>query len=351
MNRLKKYSALLFLITVLLTIIFINLSCDDNPVTPNEPPPGRSDYIVTVDTIDRNYTVHRTIWGTSENNMWAGGSGSENIWHYDGNSWESLHPLLGSINSIYGFAENDIYASATEGRIYHFDGSSWNEHFRYGPDGYNYYFADIWGYSSKDLYACGHYYENNKSYGMIFFYDGSDWSRLNIPQTEGQIRRIRGDFINREKQYFILNNVDLTLPDSSRIFELDGEKIKEIYYGEFYTEEASAPLIETINERIYFGFNRKIHSFDGSRFIVQKTINESNYYNGFVGRTLNDLILVASGGLAHFNGYDIKQLYQNSNTLAVFDFVVTDSSFFAVAHDYDDRVNLVIKGLLNNKME
>lgn len=231
MNQLKKYLTLLFLLTALLTTIFINLSCEDNPVAPNEPPPGSSNYIVTVDTIDRNYTVHTTIWGTSENNMWAGGSGSENIWHYDGKKWEVIHLLPSSINSMYGFAENDIYAAAAEGRIFHFNGVEWYQQFRYGPDGNNpNQFTDIWGYSSTNIYAAGFYYENHKSYGIIFHFNGTEWKQINIPKTEGQIYRIRGNFADKKTQYFILNNGDLTFPDSSRIFELDGSNIKEIYF-------------------------------------------------------------------------------------------------------------------------
>ncbi len=354
MQQLKKYSSLLFLLTTLFTIVIINLSCEDNPVTPDDPP-GRSDYIISVDTIDVNYDVFNSIWGTSENNMWAGGGGSEHIWHYDGTKWKALpigsYPFA-SVRSIYGFYENDIWIAAAEGKILHYDGTSWVLDFRYGPSGNNpNSFNDIWGYSSNDIYAVGHYYENHKSYGIIFHYNGTGWKQVNIPKTEGQIWQVRGDPNNRSRQYFVLNNVDFQIPDSSRIFELNGENIREIYYGELFSNDASAPKIETINNKIYFGFNRAIHSFNGKNFILEKAVDIQSYSNSFIGRSINDLIFAVFGGFAHYNGSEIKYLYQNENTFLIFDYTITDNAFFAVAEDYDNRVNLVIKGILQNNEE
>jgi hypothetical protein len=285
--------------------------------------------------------------------MWAGGGGSENIWHYDGKKWEALHPLPSSINSIYGFAENDIYAAAAEGRIFHFDGSEWYQQFRYGPDGNNpFHFTDIWGYSSFNIYAVGFYYENHKSYGIIFHFDGTEWKQVNIPKTEGQIRRIRGDFSDKSKQYFILNNVDFELPDSSRIFELDNNYIREIYYGQLFgADRSTTPMIETVNGKLYFGFDRKIHFLSGKGFIAQKTINFQEYSNSFIGRSINDLIFAVFGGFVHYNGNEIKFLYKNENSFVILDYTVTDNTFFAVGEDIDNRVNLVIKGILQNNEE
>ncbi len=353
MQRLKNNLSLLFSLTAVVTIIIISISCNDNPVGPgNEPPPGRRDYIITVDTIDVIGEVFKSIWGTSENNMWAVGDGSRDLWHYDGETWTALHPLSGSQNSIYGFSENDIYIASNEGWIHHYNGSTWYEQFRYGPDGNNpNHFTDIWGYSPTDIYACGYFRENKKSYGLIFHYDGKKWERVNIPKIEGQIWQVRGDLNNRQKQYFIINNVDFQPPDSSRIFELSGNNIREIYYGQFYTWERSNPFIETVGGKLYFGFNRKIHSFDGKNFLVEKIIYLENYSNWFNGRSINDLILATVDGFVHYNGSEVKYLYQNENTFLVFDYTITDNSFFAVTEDFDNKLRLIIKGVLDNNME
>jgi len=354
MQRLKSNLSFLFILTAIITLIIMSMSCNDNPVGPgNEPPPGRSDYIITVDTIDVLGEVFHSIWGTSENNMWAVGDGSRDLWHYDGETWTALHPLSGSQNSIYGFSENDIYIASNEGWIHHYNGSSWYEQFRYGPNGNNpNNFTDIWGYSPTNIYACGFYRENKKSYGLIFHYDGKKWERVNIPKIEGQIWQIRGDLNNRQKQYFRINNVDFQPPDSSRIFELEGNNIREIYSGQLFGEERSTtPLIETVSGTIYFGFDRKIHSFDGKNFLAKTTIKFQGYSNSFIGRSINDLILATVDGFVHYNGSEVKYLYQNENIFLIFDYTITNNAFFAVAEDFDNRVNLVIKGVLKNDKE
>lgn len=79
----------------------------------------------------------RAIWGSSANDIWAGGDGGT-LLHYDGATWATVdsgttEPLV----SLWGSARNDVWAVTNDGvhkpdgtaihtsTILHYDGSSW----------------------------------------------------------------------------------------------------------------------------------------------------------------------------------------------------------------------------------
>ncbi|HSH52764.1 MAG TPA: hypothetical protein VK982_13650, partial [Bacteroidales bacterium] len=161
MNRLKKHSSLLFLLTALLTIIFINLSCEDNPVTPNEPPPGRRDYTWEVDTVDAPNTSYYRMWASAPDDIWLVGQGTweHSIAHFDGDKWSTYGvPEMNVAKSIYGFSKNNVYIGTAGGGIWNYDGSSWQQVAELTKNGNsNIVFDNMWGEAPNNLYAFGAY--------------------------------------------------------------------------------------------------------------------------------------------------------------------------------------------------
>ncbi len=121
-----------------------------------EPPPGKRDYLWTVDTLaypGSFQTSMYSIWASSAKNVYVVGHNDQNrgqMFHYDGSSWQPVHLSLaeggnvaGSIDltSISGTGPSDIYAAGSllyanshpppnildSSLIIHFDGTSWQE--------------------------------------------------------------------------------------------------------------------------------------------------------------------------------------------------------------------------------
>ncbi len=101
-----------------------------------------------------------SIWGPADDSVYAGGSEGTML-HYNGSAWSSVDiDSTYNINDIYGFSASDIFALTSsewwggEGSLLlHYDGASWSE-FDIG-EGEGYYFDRIWGTSDTNLYFTG----------------------------------------------------------------------------------------------------------------------------------------------------------------------------------------------------
>jgi hypothetical protein len=87
-----------------------------------------------------------SMWGSSSNDIWAGGSfggqtiyqaGHAKLWHWDGLDWTEQNPPGGddeaSIAALSGSGPNDVWLSELRGlgksraHLRHYDGTSWND--------------------------------------------------------------------------------------------------------------------------------------------------------------------------------------------------------------------------------
>jgi len=332
----KKFK--LSITIILLTSLLI--SCEGSILEP-EIPAGRRDYTIVVDTIDMQPLQFNTVWGSSMDNLWAGGY---KFWNYNGSKWSSHFDTHAyGINAINGLSESNIWAVNHEGHIYHYDGLNWELNYRHGPDGNNPYFlADIWIDSPNNVYAVGGKFIRNGLQGIVLKYSSGEWKEVEIDSIKTFFRRIKKGNAG-SKYYLIGNNVDLTYPDSSRIFELNGTKLKEIYLGEPFKE--SQPHINVINGNIYFSFNKTIHKYWNNQFIPVRNIDHPDVLNFFYGRSLNDLILPTAYGIMHYDGRSIEYIYKNPSFFG-YAYHVFNNGFVAVGFDRNSFLNLIVRGTL-----
>jgi hypothetical protein len=94
------------------------------------------------------------IWGSAPDDIWAvGGGASEAIaLHGDGTTWRSV-PIdaPGTLFSVYGFGDRDVYAVGEHGLIVHYDGDRWTR----VESGTTSSLYGLWGASGDDVWIVG----------------------------------------------------------------------------------------------------------------------------------------------------------------------------------------------------
>ncbi|MBN1296054.1 hypothetical protein JXA80_04690 [bacterium] len=106
------------------------------------------------------------LWMATSDEGWA--VGEFVIMHWDGSAW-SVHAVDMSwyLSNIYGFAENDIWASGSHGLLLHWNGASWQT-VMLETTGYQ--LGAIWGFRSDDVWM------QTSTKGILYHFDGSEWA-------------------------------------------------------------------------------------------------------------------------------------------------------------------------------
>lgn len=130
----------------------------------------------------------RCIWGSSSNNIWAGGTNT--LLHFDGSTWNKfpffIPPQGVQILSMSGLNSNDIYMVGGRNDVvqpidtsfyylYHFSGSRWAiiDSSYYTPNSYSWNFGIILKNIGSEYYSAG---------GKLFKIEGSGWKIINDDQ-------------------------------------------------------------------------------------------------------------------------------------------------------------------------
>lgn len=339
MQRLKSNISFLFILTAIITLIIISISCNDNPVGPgNEPPPGRRDYTWTVDTLISPMWIAEKMWGSSPHNVWVigGGGGSmERIWHYDGTYWKNPGGVerVGPPRAIYGLGENKMWVGGVDGQITFYDGNSWTESYRYTPENSAFVsIEDIYGHKENDVYAVGLYAVDdgsNQTRGFILHYDGVEWKEVYKADYHSYFYRI---FPYGKKTYYI-EEIRLEIfpdePEYIGITKFDGEKVTSIFMKSIPEIGSWAELLK-VGEEIYFVTKKQIYQLRDDRLIPFLKIDNPNFYYGIIGSNKHNIFLSMSDGIAHFNGNNIEYLmyYPEGEVRLTGGMVFQDEVFF-----------------------
>ena len=310
---------------VLLVPIFCFLSCKENLVEPVEDIPGSSNYDWFLDTIDVEigHTLDR-IYASSSNDVWACGQGE--VWHYTNSKWTKDNTILGwGYGALGGSDKSNVWMIANGNYdgidIFKFNGSNWNNfgHYKYDKLDSYLWLNDVWGTSPNNIYGVGAI-ENKtftKNIGIVMKYDGTNWNILDLPELNMNFYGIRGDPNGTGKYYiygeqFVRDTTTnpITITDFIyKIFEFDGQNIKEIFSNTSYYLFPA-----TIGGHTYFIGEGTIQKYQNGNFITLKDFNGSGYEIGSgQGRNSKDFILFCgeyeSKYLLHYNGSELKKIF------------------------------------------
>lgn len=223
--------------------------------------------------------------------------------------------------------------------IYHYDGNKWSN------DGISHPVSpiSIWGFAQNDVYAVGFVDSTDGRKGMIFHYNGLEWKRVNIPQTYTTLARIKRG-LKTSKNYFIRGLVENDwAEDTTKILMFDGKKLTELYSAIDTKDKIN--FIQNINDEMIFVIGYSLNRFYKNQFVKFYDINESNFGIPIFGRTIKDIFLSMTDGIAHYDGNNIQYL-KNIGEENMSEITAFEKNIFFLAYDFNKGLNLVYKGTL-----
>jgi hypothetical protein len=208
--------------------------------------------------------------------------------------WETMPSgTTANLNSIFGFAGNDIYAVGASGWILHFDGSAWSTQ----HSGTSWNLFDIYGKTASNVYAVG-------DYRGIFRNTGSGWSKVNSQATNLPLYAMGGPDTDISKMVAVGKNNTIwvlfvpqyynivTGTDSSFTSQEQHEHNND-FYGSFTTPAGD---VIVVGSKGILGYVEKDDVF-GHRNIDTWTSPVSSTLRGVWGTDFNNLIAVGDGGV------------------------------------------------------
>lgn len=342
---------LIILLITLTTLSFI--SCNSNPIDAEENlPPGRRDYVWTVDTLNIPFTRLQRIWGSSPEDVWAigpGGASDKTIYHFDGEKWTNdgiARPL--DPTAIFGFSNDNVWIGSFGGDIWRFNGSNWRHYTSITNETEHIVWLDIWGENSNDVFATGCYPDENGNFinGIMAHYNGSSWSIINLAETKSSLVKIRKDNKASSKYYLIGYRIEPFAEDTSKIYEFGGNSLNTIYTGLTTSQELAEA--EIINGKLYFIKGYEICEYVNNEFRLFLYVDNINFGNAISGRNKKDIFLRMKNGIAHYNGTNIEYLHIfNKSGISILGSVIFEEKIFFLAYDYNNSLNLILRGILN----
>lgn len=340
----KIKQSMLFNLIFVIIFILISVKCDTTEPPIDTLQPGRRDYSWTVDTLNIPFTILTSIWGTSTNDLWAIGPGGDldkTIYHFDGTTWKNdgiSRPI--SPKAIFGFSSNDIWIGGREGRIWHYV-NSWKQDTIFSIPGYSIIGIEyLWGDSPSSLFATGYAADSlgKNQIGILWKYNGSKWSNINIPEMSYSLVKIQRERISNQN-YFVLGfKYEPFFDDTLIVFEYNGSNLKPILSG-------SAVGFEKIGGEMIFVSNKSLYKYSGTNLIKFRDISEFNFLGLILGRNNKDIFLGMEDGIAHFNGNDVKYLIHFDNAhVNLTGATIFEEDIIFLAYDFNSQVNLVFRG-------
>ncbi|MFZ1518279.1 MAG: hypothetical protein WAU11_05865 [Ignavibacteriaceae bacterium] len=349
-NFSKTFSIKTFLFWFLSMTLLLNFSCNTTEPT-DELKPGRRDYTWTVDTLNIPFTVLTRIWGSSPSDVWAIGPGGDldkTIYHFDGVSWSNdgiSRPL--SPTAIFGTSPSNVWIGGRGGDIWNYDGSNWTKNTTITIPDYNLVgFENIWGDSPNNIYAVGYAQDGITYRSVLVKYDGVNWKNINIYKIRNSFIKIRAGSKTSKDSFVLGIRFEQLFEDTSLVYRFDGDSFIEIYTG--ITSKDELGEFENINNEILFLRGSELYKYEyNDKLKLIYKINNSNFSNAIWGRNSIDIFLRMTNGIAHFNGTDVQYLYNFDNGILINGAIVFNSTIFFLAYDFNNSLNLIIRGKLD----
>ena len=115
-----------FFVCLFIIVNFIFIACDTTEPTIDNTPPGKRDYIWSIDSVDYGSlpsTIQlESIWGSSASDIWGANGDAADVrdclWHYNGLRWTRategtpITEFTGNkvVYSVWGTSQNNVWA-------------------------------------------------------------------------------------------------------------------------------------------------------------------------------------------------------------------------------------------------
>lgn len=334
---------------VLIICSMFGAGCKDMGAVPEPLKPGRRDYVWTLDTLrprpgDNFYPAR--IWGSSPNDVWLACSGSPPLlWHFDGHTWshDSTYRAIDP-SALWGFTSNDIWLGNSFGSLWRYNGAQWYQHSTYSLPGFDRIaIEDIWGARPDDVWGVGFADQFNggtQYQGTIIHFDGSRWQFKPIPNIRASFFQIRQQ--SPSGWYFIKAERTEQTSDSIKVYVYDGQSMLR----EIYSSDEHNVVIQEVEGEVYFVIDQRIYKYNNNRFNVWRDFDRTAYLGWMLGRTEFDFFALqrAPGGILHYNGTDMKIIYET--TLSVWLGFILEKDAYFVLEDLASNLTVVLHGQL-----
>jgi len=333
-----------------LIIILVSLStCVDSPIEP-VPQPGSRDYVWTIDTLGTSDDSFGSIWGNTPSDVWSTSAYSyppNNILHFDGIEWKAVGPYKDFLaNCIWGFSSNNVWFGGSNSELWNYDGNEWQIAAELTDESSQISFQRLWG-NENIFFAFGAYPDENSDYNnpTIAHLKNGKWTMLNTDGIVGIVARL---FLNYKQELYIQNIKwgNATVADSTQIYEYNNGSFKLLYsslWSKGYTAD-----ISLINNEVYFVLGRQIAVRKNNQFQTVLNIDDPNFYGRIWGRTIKDIFIEMSDGLAHYNGNNIEYFhhFNNNSWSNILDAILFKEEVFFLVRDYNTHISLIYHGKL-----
>lgn len=160
---------------------------------------------------------------------------------------------------------------------------------------------------------------------------------MNIPNIKVGFNEIRK---NRNGGYIVTaTNFDNGFLE--KLFFFDGKNtLKEIY------SDYNWPGLYEMNGEVYITIMRKIYKYRNNRLELWKEFPGTSYYGTVLGKSEKDFFGAGYEGVLHYNGNDLKILYQAQLNLV--GGLIFEKDVFFVGYDSGKKINIIIRGTLQN---
>jgi hypothetical protein len=336
-------------ITLSTAIIIVTaiLSCGEGITEPNYPP-GRRDYVWTVDTLnpgDETLLLVR-IWGSSPKSIWAIASSSwsaTTVWYYNGSAWRCDSIPRGIFpTALFGFSENDVWIGSSTSKIWRYFGTTWSVFSEHKISGYDVTVLNNFdGLAPRDLYAVGFAdnYRSEKAKGVILHFNGGEWNNVGIPEKKMSFGTVA--------------------VDKNKTLVMSATEIKNnMFYASLYTWDGRE-LIEHIsdygwshvtklsNGEIFATLNTKIYKYNDKKFTLWRENSDVAINNNIIcGRNRNDFFMSNHIGIWHYNGFEFQLLYKypKTNQIETLNGIIFENEVFFLANDFTSGKSYIIHG-------
>ncbi len=213
------------------------------------------------------------IWGSAENNIYAGGNGG--LFNWNGSAWRKVDIGAAEGDRLFAMhakSASDIYISGERGKIYHFDGSSWSRMSLGLEDNLTAVFA----VSATNIYA--------GTYGELFHFDGTSWSRVCTDlEARVEIKAIWASSASDVYAVGVNRAIKENEPAAQSAWHFDGAVWKAID-DSLPEYQGAAQMWGTAANNVYMvGASLRIYRYDGSTWTAENNVNAAAWVYGVSG--------------------------------------------------------------------